>query len=389
MNAERLNAIALALRSELDSRNVTGHLETLVNAAQQLSQNPGNTNLQQNYAQARNNLLAALANSPSDLFTPAWRQVLVELGGDELFGKKLRARVDRILMENQPTLSVAHQQLNEILTKLRTFRDSLTRLTDALKEFRVGAETLAAGEAEIAFLIPREAVHDKLDEFIGELKKIERALNTFSEAATGQIDDLKIRTISSSGLMVFLKASPKLAEIAAKCIDFIVEQYKRILEIRKLRDESERLGMPEISEKMVEYAKGLMKSEIDCFAVEIMAEYPAVDGGRKNELTTKMKLALTVVADRVDRGFSFEVKIEPPKAASNDPAEAAAISKAVQTIQSATANMQYIRAAGPPILSLRASSESAQEKKPDRQAPRKTRKRKQERPAQPSQEHQN
>lgn len=389
MNAERLNAIALALRSELDSRNVVGHLETLVGAAQQLAQNPGNVNLQQNYAQARNNFLAALNDAPSDSFTPAWRQVLAELGGEELFGRKLKARVDQILLENQPTLSVAHQLLSEILTKLRAFRDSLTRLTDALKEFRVGAETLAPGEAEIAFLIPREAVHDKLEEFIEELGEMEFVLNTFSEAATGQIDDLKIRTISSSGLMVFLKASAKFGEIAAKCIDFVVGTYKKILEIRKLRDESERLGMPEISEKMVEHAKSLMKKEIDHFAVEIMTEYPAVDGGRKNELTTKMKVALTIVADRVDRGFSFEVKIEPPKAAPKDPTEAAAVNKAVQTIQSATANMQYIRVAGPPILALRESSESAEEKKSARQAPRKGRKSKQEPSAQPQQEHEN
>lgn len=387
MNAERLNAIALALRSELDSRNIVGHLETLVNAAQQLAQNPGNVNLQQNYAQARNNFLAALKDSPSDSFTPAWRQVLVELGGEELFGEKLRARVDQILLENQPTLSVAHQQLNEILTKLRAFRDSLTRLTDALKEFRVGAETLAPGEAEIAFLIPREAVHDKLDEFIDELNKMKLVLNTFSEAATGQIDDLKIRTISSSGLMVFLDASAKFGEIAAKCIDFVVGQYKKILEIRKLRDESERLGMPEISERMIDHANGLMKKEIDRFAVEIMAEYPTVDGGRKNELTTKMKVALTIVADRVDRGFSFEVKIEPPKADPKDPTDAAAINKAVQTIQSATANMQYIRSAGPPILSLRASSESTQEKQTDHRVPRKGRKSKQGPRAQSQEEH--
>jgi len=61
-----------------------------------------------------------------------------------------------------------------------------------------------------------------------------------------------------------------------------------------------------------------------------------------------VKISLNKIANRTDRGFNFEVRIEPPKPLPQDAKEATEVKQAVQTIQVASANMQYIKLEGPP-----------------------------------------
>jgi hypothetical protein len=352
MNAERLHVIARTLKQELAQKRITENLQTLVNSLQSIVQST-NQSTQQNLVSSRDAFLTSVTDTPSDSFTPAWRQVLVELGGEELFGKKLKQQVQQILSDNQITPAVSHQKLSEILSKLQTFKSALDQLVAGFTSFHIGSEELAPGEAEITLLIPRVEVDDKLDDFTNELEEMEFILNTFSEVATGHKDDLKIRSVSSSGLMIFLAASPAFAAIIAKVVDLIVGQYKKILEIKKLQLEIERLQLPdEISAKTKEHANSLMETEIDKFTVEIIKQYPLRNAERKNELTTAVKISLNRVANRIDRGFNFEVRIEPPKALAKDAPENKEVQLAVQTIQAASVNMQYMRLEGPPILTL-------------------------------------
>jgi len=103
-----------------------------------------------------------------------------------------------------------------------------------------------------------------------------------------------------------------------------------------------------------------MEAEIEKFTVEIVNEYhTGKDGGRKNELTNAVKISLNKIANRIDRGFNFEVRIEPPKPLPQDAKEANEVKQAVHTIQVASVNMQYMKLEGPPILALPEDIESA------------------------------
>jgi hypothetical protein len=361
MNAERLHSITLALRQELSSKSTIETLEALVTALEEIVES-SDASTQQALVSSRDSFYAAVTNTPSDSFTPAWRQILIEMGGEELFGRNLKQWVQQILADNQMTPGVAHQQLQAILTKLKEFEKALGELTKAFGHLGIGSETLAPGEAEITLLIPREAVHDKLGEFTEELEEIEFILNTLSEVATGHKDDLKIRAVSSSGLMLFLAASPVFAAVVAKVVDFVVGQYKKILEIKKLHLEIERLQLPdEISAKTKEHANSLMEAEIEKFTVLIVNEnYSGKDGERKNELTNAVKISLNKIANRIDRGFNFEVRIEPPKALTKETTGAEELKLAMQTIQAASINMQYMKLDGPPILALTEVAESGE-----------------------------
>ncbi len=367
MNAERLHAIAVTLRQEMRDRKTPDNLQNLVNYLQAVS-SQSNTSTQQNLANGLTGFYAAVTDAPSDTFTPAWRQILVEMGGAELFGKLLKQRVERIIAENQMTPAVAFQKLQTVLEELRAFMTGLDSTVSGFRQFKIGSEQLSPGEAEITVLIPRQAVDDKLREFADELHELEFILNTFAQVSTGKKEDLKIRTVSSSDLLIYLLATPTCAACVAKSIDYVVGLYKKLLEVRKLRLEIERLGMPEISDQMKERANNVMSEGIEEVTIKIVDEfYVGKDGERKHELTNSVRVSLNRIANRIDKGFNIEVRIEPLKAPT---AEASAeVTKAEAIIQAAAPNMQYLKLEGPTILALPENLETSDNRPESRAAP--------------------
>lgn len=351
MNAERLNAIVKKLKKEMDGRNLLGNLQNLVSGLRAVSQQP-NTGNQQNLASYRTSMYQALTSSEIDQFSPAWRQVLAEIGGDDLFGSNLKRKIEDTLAENQMTPTVAADQLDKIRQQMEQFQNALTQAATAFSVFHIPDETLNPGECEIGILIPRAAVHNQLAQFTDELGEIRFLLNTFSEVATKKVDDLEIKTISSSGLMIYLGATPLFAACLAKAIERVVALYKQLLEIRKIQLEIKNLGVPDESTQGIEdYANTHMSKGIEKVSVEIVNEYYQGDSGRKNELVTAVRLSLNGIANRIDNGYNIEVRCEP-LTDTNDSEESSRTKAALEAVQAASGNMQFLKLEGKPLLRL-------------------------------------
>ncbi len=352
MNAERLHAIALALSHEMTSRDMVSRMQKMTATLRAVVQQ-SNAGTQQAFATARGAMFDALTDAPSDGFSPAWRQILNEIGGEDLFGKGLKERIETGLANNQITPAIALQEFEQLLVKLQAFDAALDEVKEAFEYFEIGSEELEPGECEIGILIPRLFVKNQLPELVEELKREEFILNTFSEVGTGKIDRLQIKTLSSSGLMIFLQANPTFAAALAIAIERIVALYKQLLEIRKLRVDLEKQELPEDVLKGVEtHADKLMKAGIEKAAVEIVAEcYTGKDEGRKHELVSSVRISMNMLANRIDHGVNFEVRVAPP-AADESGASDEKVRKAVAAIQAATPNMQFLRLEGPPLLRL-------------------------------------
>jgi hypothetical protein len=220
-----------------------GKLQELVNALSQVVKQPHPTH-QQTLADSLNGMYGAVADTPSDQFSPAWRQILAEIGGEDLFGSKLKGNIEAIFSRNQITPAVALNELQQLHKRLQDFKTALDQCSASLKYFKIWDEKLEPGECEIGVLIPRGKVDNKLINFADELKELSFILNTFSELATGNKEDLTIRTISSSDLLVYLQASAPYAAFVAICIERVVTLYKQLLEIRKLNEEIRQQGVP-------------------------------------------------------------------------------------------------------------------------------------------------
>jgi len=351
MNAERLHAIIIALSQEMANTQSTENLERLINALQNVVNQPNAPN-QQNLSESLKAMYSALTDTPSDKFSPAWRQVLSEIGGESLVGTLLKSNIEGIFARNQITPAVALDELRQVFDKLRSFKNALNQCISSLGHFHIGNEKLSPGECEIGVLVPRKIVKNQLPDLVKELKEIEFILNTFSEVATGRKDELQIRSISSSDFLVFLQAIPQYAALVAVAIERTVALYRNLLEIRKLKQEIKKQGVPEEHTAGIEhYAKQHMETGIEKIAIEIVNEYcKKSDKGRKNELTNAVRICLNKIANRIDQGFNIEVRVEPIGIEKEK--ENAELQKSINAIQSALANMQYLKLEGQPILSL-------------------------------------
>lgn len=362
MNAERLHAIVIALNQEMTKGNVAGKVQELVNALQNVV-NQAHPSHQETLAASRKAMFAAVTDTPSDKFSPTWRQILSEIGGEDFFGNKLKENIEAVFARNQITPAVALTELQELLNRLQNFKKALEEAASAFRLFKIGDEKLVPGNCEIGALIPRDAIDNRLLDFAKELNELGFILNTFSELATGKKDELAIRTISSSDLLVYLEAAAPYAACVALAIERIVSIYKQLLEIPKHHAELRKLGVPDNQIAGIEnHANKLMGDGIEKITVEIVDEfYKGNDKGRKHELTNSVRISLNRIANRIDRGFNLEVRVEP-LTKRDQQTENEELQKAIALIQSAAANMQFLKLEGQPVLKLPEGKEKTTKK---------------------------
>jgi hypothetical protein len=142
-----------------------------------------------------------------------------------------------------------------------------------------------------------------------------------------------------------------------------VALYKQLLEIRKLHQEIRKQGVPQKEMTGIEkYANELMENGIAKASEEIVNEYyEQQDKGRKNELTIAVRLSMNKIANRIDHGFNLEVRVEPPAEGGSEQ-QSEQVRKAVAAIESATANMQFLKLEGQPLLKLPEREEKPKKK---------------------------
>jgi hypothetical protein len=146
VNAERLHVVAKAIQEEFSARLVENVME-LVNALQNIVNQPTVGQYQQNLSAKRSEIAAALKNAPSDSFAPAWRQIVVEIGGEGLLGQALNEKINTIFERNQITPSNALQEIRQIHQALVSFKAGIDQTVSGLSALKVGKEDLSPGEA--------------------------------------------------------------------------------------------------------------------------------------------------------------------------------------------------------------------------------------------------
>lgn len=364
MNAERLHALLIVLSNEMNERAYVAKMQGLTTALQRMVAQ-SNAATQQALVQSRSALYSALTGSRTDAFSPAWRQMLDEIGADGLVGESLKNAVESILVNNQITLALAAQEVQHHQQKLEAFKNAIDQGLSAFRRFMIGDETLTPGACEIGILIPRDAVGNQLREFTEELRAWSVILSTISEVVSGKSDKLELRTISSSELLVFLQAAAPFAACFAVCVERVVALYKQLLEIRKLRHELHQQGLPEKATAAIDIHAGeMMAKEIDKIVKDIIKEYyKREDKGRKHELEIALQYSLNKIANRIDRGFCLEVRVAPVAKKEGQDPDTPEVQKAITTIQSLGEKLQYLKLEGKPILEL--PEEQGKSKKPE------------------------
>ena len=278
MNAERLHAIALAIRTDLNETKALDTLRALRDALQNQVSAPQEPTHQQAVSTNMQSLLGALDAAPSNAFPTTWLDTLDELGFGGLLGASLGDRVRAVFERNQITPSVAAEELDEYVTELAAHKDALDQLIEGMSHFEVGHEDLNAGEAELSILIPRPAVGERLRSLGLEFIDLEKLVGPFAEIATGSRPEVRVRSIASSDYGVFLDIAPQAAAFMAVAVERVVALYKQLLEIRILRQKMSDQGISEEGLSGIDaHANELMSSGIETIAEDLADSTTVVD----------------------------------------------------------------------------------------------------------------
>ena len=361
MNTERLHAIAVAALEDLKSTKTVETLGQLVDALQNQVNQPQTAQFQQQVSNHLQTLNTALPTAPSNDFSPAWKQALRELGMHDLLGENLQIRIKEIFERNQITAAVALKELQALHKQLTTYKGAFGEIVSGFKQINIGAEELEPGQCEIGVLVPRSAVDNKLGEFAKDLEDLDKILGTFSELTTEKRPGFEIRSVSSSDLSVFLETWPVVAASIAWAVERIVRVYKNVLEIRKLHGELKDQGIPKKDlEGILKNVDSRMKNGIEKLIEDLLKEYyKTKDEGRRNELANELRFCLGKIANRIDKGYSIEVRAQPPSEEEGAEEKVTAEDrKHIAAILSASKSLEFLRLEGVPILTLPESQEN-------------------------------
>lgn len=373
MNVERLHAIAKAINAELRQSELTAIIATLQSALANQVSVPQEPSYQLQVATSVQTLTEVLSVAPSNDYSPAWRQVVEELGAEPLLGRPLLDRITDIFARHQITLAVARDEITQISNDEQALATGLEQLLTGLSFFGLGAEELEPGEAEVGIMIPRPAVKDELPALGEEFEELQKILGPFLELAEGSRPPLKVRTISSSDFTVYVAMAPGAALSVATALDKILDVYKKILEIRAGHTKLAETGVPpEVLAPLEVHANGMMAEETARIANDMVdAAVSVTDGGRANELKIELRLSLNSLANRIDHGYNVEVRAEPEQEpqpgegdANGTEAESSADRQALRRISELAPNLAFVNRTGRPILSL-PEGETIHEDSPD------------------------
>lgn len=358
MNANRLNALLHLIQKDFQHTQLPQRITELSAALQAYIQSQNNNQRatqQQNLSNSLKVALEAAEKTTLDDLSPAWREMIEEIGYSNSLGGAVVKRLNEAFKQSDITPQIVKEEVDLLNQELTNLGNAVTQITASFKLLSIGKEDLEHGSSELGFLIPRESIDYRLDAFAKECKEFDFIFGTFSEIVTGDRSHYKINTISSSDLSVFLDSLPAVSALVATAAERVVAFYKQILEVKKLRSEMLKQGITEEALSAIDESQNTkMAKEIENLTTQIIEKYKNNhEPGRVNELKNSLVMSLHKLANRIDRGMHIEVRIAEIADNGEDDAEIDQdLENATNDIQRVTKSLQFIRPDGDPILSL-------------------------------------
>lgn len=356
MNVERLHRILIDLDEELKTDKIVTLLQQVRDHLQNQVNQPNQPSHQTNLVNSLKKLYTALESSNYNDYSPSWKEIISEISGEIELGVPLKQKIENILATNSITPANALEEIKQIFNDLQTFQTAIKNTLTGFEALGIEEEDLDAGQCELGYTIPREFVENKLSELKNEIAELNFILNNISEAVTGEKQEYKVKTISSSDFLLYVIIGLQVADVLSNATERILNIYKGILEIKQLRNQLKDKGIPASKTKSIEtHANGMMKDEIKAIVKEVMDEHYDGDNGRKNELQNGLTISLNKLANRIDKGFNVEIRVEPlpePEEEEEPTAEYQQNAEMIKSIQESARKIEFLDAGGESILKL-------------------------------------
>jgi hypothetical protein len=257
--------------------------------------------------------------------------------------------------------------LRRIEKQLTFYINTINQAEEALDSLNISSDELKQGECEVTYSIPRDYTESELGNLDKEIHQLKFILDRFSEAVTGQFEKFEVRALSTSDYTLFLTVGLPIVLALGKSVSWILDQYKKILEIKKLSIELQKLKLPEkITAPIDTHSNEIMAKSIKELVKEIMNEVKVnyKHGKTKPEVTNGLENALNKLANRLDKGFQLTLRIEAPERREKDEdgEEITVVDPQYELAQNLANKIQYPAIIGKPILSLPETDENEMSK---------------------------
>ena len=377
MNLERFHSILATATRDTNDSEVPTCLQELTSHLANQSNDPANADHQRSVSQSRSELLEALTKAPSNDYPPSWENVLRDYGLTYFVAKNVTVAVDEAFRGNDITPQAVLDALQSVQGELGVSLQHSDQILRVFDELGVKTDDLLPGDVEIAYTVPRELYEESPSKLGKEFREIESLLKPFAEMATGQAQEFKVRSISSSDFMIVLGVSgvsilgaAKVVRLIAAALRDIISAYKDVVEIRLMKSKLGNIdGIQEQRDIATGALEDLVQATIDAGLVEAAAGLSDTfneieDKGRANEVRNHVQANMKKIAARIDHGYDIETRMgELPAAATEeeegegeeasveDP-ETKALRDALETISEAHREQLTFERGGEPILSL-------------------------------------
>jgi len=313
MKVGRLHAVLEEIRKDYKDNDVANLLNQLQSALQQSVDQPTperSTAFKECYA----NISSVLRESGVNRSSPIEEKIFVEIKALPHVGIGLLDRITKAIAENNVTPRDALTEIQGIVQETNKYHKTVDTLVDQFEELEIEYDELEEGEFEIGVSIPKAITKGNIEGLKQELHELNQTFRIFKEVSGDEVTSIEIKDLSSSEWQVFLDCVPGLAMCFAVAIERIVALYKKLLEIRKLKQELSK-NVPKNALKSIDdHLKVAVDQGLQEIAASILKEfYKKDESGRKNELNNGLCKALRYIADRMDHGGTFEVNACEPE----------------------------------------------------------------------------
>ena len=260
--------------------------------------------------------LDSLASSVSSFeieFSTKDRQRFLEIRAKNYFELSFVEEIRSKIIENPLTPAVVADYVRKLNQDRKSYFENLVLLSDSLLKIGVEVIDLEPGETQVGFQIPRTTFDNNLDGLIKELRAIRLIVRTFSEVATGKVEEIEVGQISTSDPLFLLAQSTPVVLSIGYAVKWAIAQWKLVEEIREIRARTAQIKAftdKEIKEIFDKKITKTIESAIQEKVAELLEKSP-MDELRKKEQQKGTSDALRSLLARVERGMTVEIRMLP------------------------------------------------------------------------------
>ena len=243
MNLSTFYRVIEVLNRDMQKSQIAQKIGAIQSGLQSVVNNP-QANYQATVAQNLPALYEALEKTEVNDFSPAWRQVLNDLNCGDIVGANLAIQVRGIFERNQITQQIALAEINELNSRIANLTSSINQIMASMKTMKWHEHLEQVAECEIGFMIPRAVINNDIDMLSKELHEMKFIFNTFSEFVTGETTKFDLVTLSTSDPLVTVSTILKIGSAFGKAVSWLIDSYKKLIEIRKSLEELKSKGVP-------------------------------------------------------------------------------------------------------------------------------------------------